>query len=107
LTRQANGDVSLLIEYRVDTPPTAPVRLSLGGGPLNMTAELTAGAPGQWRAVKIKLACFRQAGADLGTVGRPFSVATSGRLALSLRSVALATDPVGAVCLPPAAPVKP
>jgi beta-glucosidase len=107
LTRQANGDVSLLIEYRVDTPATAPVRLSLGGGALDMSAELSAGAPGEWRAVKIKLACFRQAGADLSNMGRPFSVATSGRLAMSLRSVALATDPVGAVCLPPAAPAKP
>jgi len=107
LTRQANGDVSLLIEYRVDTAPTAPVRLSLGGGSLDMSLELAAGRVGQWRAVKVKLACFRQAGADLTNVGRPFSVATSGRLALSLRSVALATDPVGAVCLPPAAAAKP
>jgi beta-glucosidase len=72
-----------------------------------MTAELAGGAPGEWRAVKIKLACFRQAGADLGDVGRPFSVATSGRFALSLRSVALATDPAGAVCLPAAAKAKP
>jgi beta-glucosidase len=107
LTRQANGDVSLLIEYRVDTPPTAPVALSLGGGRLDMTGELAAGAAGQWRAVKIKLACFRQAGADLSNVGRPFSVATSGRFALSLRSVALSTDPAGAVCLPPTAAAKP
>jgi len=107
LTRQANGDVSLLIEYRVDTPPTGPVRLSLAGGALDLRPELLAGAPGQWRAVKIKLACFRQAGADLTNVGRPFSVETAGRLSLSLRSVALATDPAGSVCLPSAAPVKP
>jgi beta-glucosidase len=72
-----------------------------------MTGELAAGAAGQWRAVKIKLACFRQAGADLSNVGRPFSVATSGRFALSLRSVALSTDPAGAVCLPPTAAAKP
>ncbi len=104
LTRQANGDVSLLIDYRVDTPPTAPVVLSLGGGRLDMSAQLAGSAVGDWREVKIKLACFRQAGADLSEVGRPFSVATSGRLVLSLRSVALATDPAGAVCLPPAAP---
>ena len=104
LTRQANGDVALLIEYRMDQPPSAPVSLGVGvgAGGLDLTETLTSARAGEWRQVKVKLACFRDAGADLSQVGEPFVLATGGRLSVSLRAVRLSTDPSGAVCLPKA-----
>ncbi len=105
LTRQANGDVALLIEYRVDGAPTAPVRLGVACGPtcaagLDLTPTLAQSPLGEWRSVKVKLACFRDAGADLSNVGEPFVLATRGGLSVSLRAVKLSSDPAGAVCLP-------
>ncbi|QUD88273.1 glycoside hydrolase family 3 protein [Phenylobacterium montanum] len=102
LTRQANGDVSLLLEYRIDRAPTAAVSLRIGQGGLDLTQALAAGRPGEWRQVKVKLACFREAGADLSSVTEPFALATHGGFGVSLRAVKLSTDPTGAVCLPKA-----
>ena len=102
LTRQANGDVALEVDYRVDRAPTTPVSLGVGRGGLDLTPTLAAGAAGEWRSVKVKLACFRDAGADLSSVTEPFVLATHGGFGVSLRAVRLSTDPSGAVCLPKA-----
>ncbi len=102
-----NGDATLSIVYRVDERPSAPVRLELGcgsgcGSAVDLTATLDGAAIGEWRTLKVKLACLRDAGADVARVIEPFALSTAGRLRLSLSSVQLASDPAGAVC-PPAA----
>ena len=101
-----NGDAALSIAYRVDERPTASVRLALGCGPacgsaLDLTPTLAAATPGEWRTLKIKLACLRDAGADVSKVTEPFALSTAGRLRLSLSSVQLSSDPAGAVCPSP------
>jgi len=103
LARQANGDLVLLIEYRVDRQATAAVRLAQTCGPgcagsLDVGPILNASVAGQWRTLKVKLACFRDAGADLAKLDAPFVMTTAGRLSLSLRTVRLSSDPQGAVC---------
>ena len=107
LSRQANGDVSLLIEYRVDQKPTAAVHLGEAcgagcGAALDVAPLLSGTATGEWRSLKIKLACFGAAGADLSKITEPFVLSTAGQLGLSLRAARLSADPAGAVC-PPAA----
>jgi beta-glucosidase len=106
LTRQTNGDLVLLIDYRVDAAPTAPVQLAMqcspacAGAELDASAVLKASPPGEWRQLRVRLACFRDAGVDMAHVTSPFTLRTDGRLGLSLLGAQLSTDPAGAVCLP-------
>ena len=106
LRRQTNGDMALLIRYRISTPPTAAVRLSVGCGPacegaLDVTSLLTvrpAGAQDEWRTSKIKLSCFQSAGADMSKVSSPFSLATDGALSLTISDLRLVPNEGDAVC---------
>lgn len=106
LTRQTNGDLSLQIDYRVDTPPATPVLLAMQcapscpGAALDASAVMQAGPPGEWRQLKVKLSCFRDAGVDMSSIKTPFMLRSSGHFGLSLLGVQLSTDPAGAVCLP-------
>jgi len=109
LGRQTNGDLALQIDYRVDVPPVGPVQLAMQcapsceGSALDAGEVLRASPPGEWRTLKVKLSCFRDAGADMSHVIAPFSMRSTGRFAVSIVGVQLSTDPAGAVCLPRAA----
>jgi len=98
LSRQANGDVTLLMTYRVDERPSAPVRLGVGATALPFEAVLNAAPVGAWRTVKVKLACFRRGGEDLTAVTSPVSIATGGKLALSIGELRLAPNQNDGIC---------
>ena len=111
LRRQANGDVSLDIRYRLDEKPAAPVQLAMGCEPgcdgaaaLQLDDELAQATIGEWRTLKVKLTCFQDAGVDMAKVSRPFELRTRGRLGITLLSAQLTSDPSGAVCPPRANP---
>jgi beta-glucosidase len=95
---ETNADMSLLVQYRVDEPASARVRLAFGGAGVDVTPALAAAPPGEWRELKVRLACFRDAGANIGAVAEPFRLSTAGRLTISLQSIRLTTDPAGAIC---------
>jgi beta-glucosidase len=99
----SNGEASLLLGYRLDERPSALTQLAIGcgpgcGGAVDLTSTLNQATPGEWRSVKVKLSCFRDAGADVSKVTEPFVLNTSGRLRLSLMTVQLSSDPDGAIC---------
>jgi beta-glucosidase len=107
LKRQANGDLSLFIEYRVDTKPTAPVKLSMlcgegCGANLDVTEQLNAAKPREMHTLKVKLTNFREHGADMGKITQPFVLTTNGKLAVTIKTLRLVSDPVGTVTLQPA-----
>jgi len=58
-----------------------------GGVPI--TREVAATAPGQWGHLKMPLACFARAGADMSHVTTPFALETSGKLALTIANIHL------------------
>lgn len=92
LTREANGDVALVIDLKVDTAPTAPVLI----GGRDVTARLTALArSGQWDQVAVPLRCF--ANVALDRVTQPLTITTTGRLDLTISSVHFASPPEGVV----------
>lgn len=101
LSRQANGDLALELELRVDAPPSADVSLLMGCGaqcaggfPLRaMLAE--AAKTGKWTRITVPLRCFEKAGVDMTRVDTPLSIATSGTLDLVL-SAARIVSPSGA-----------
>jgi beta-glucosidase len=104
----SNGEAALVLDYRLDEKPSAATHLAIGcgpscGGALDLTSTLNQATPGEWRSVKVKLSCFRDAGADVSKVTEPFVLNTAGRLRLSLTTVQLSSDPAGAIC-PPRSP---
>ena len=88
LSREANGDVALVAELRVDVAPTAPVTLN----GVDVTARLRALA-GRWGQVAVPLRCL----ADRARVARPFAMTTAGSLDLTVSAVRFASPAEGLV----------
>jgi beta-glucosidase len=94
LQREANGQLSLALDYKLNSPVTANVELRIDCGTgcrgvVPIAHQLAATPAGQWGHLKVPLACFSQAGADLGRVTTPFAIQTSGRWSLSIANIRL------------------
>ena len=89
LTREANGELSLFVEYRVDAAPTGEVRLGMNDASVPITGFLRAATPGQWTTLSVPLQCFAKAGADFRQVVRPFTLSTAGRLRVAVSDIRL------------------
>ena len=110
LSRQTTGDMALMLRYRVDAPPDAPVKLSMACGArcvgvVDVTSLLasTTDDPandGGWRVRKIKLSCFRNAGADMTRITSPFTLSTHGRLSLEFSELRLIANNEGDATCP-------
>ncbi|HEY0342239.1 MAG TPA: putative glycoside hydrolase, partial [Steroidobacteraceae bacterium] len=94
LQRETNGQLSLAFDYKANSLLTANVTLRLdcgtgcqGGVPI--THELAGTAPGQWGHLKMPLACFTRAGADMSHITTPFALETSEKLALTVANIRL------------------
>ncbi|MGQ3049888.1 MAG: glycoside hydrolase family 3 protein [Niveispirillum sp.] len=97
---------ALLLDYRVDQAPAGPVRIAIGqGAALDLTPTLAASPVGQWRSVKLRLSCFKQAGAQLKAVETPFTLASGAPAGLSIATVRIVSDVSDAIC--PAAIMRP
>lgn len=92
LTREANGDIALVVDLKVDAAPTAPVLL----GGHDVTARLGALAKDrQWGEIAVPLRCF--AGVPLDHVTQPLALTTAGQLDLTISGARLAPSPEGVV----------
>lgn len=106
LTRQANGEMAVVVRYRVEAAAASPVFLSVSCGPQCGSAidvsKLFAPSPGgEWRMARIKLSCFRSAGADLSRTASPFTLTTAGRFSVTLTELRLAPNEGDADCPSP------
>lgn len=90
LSRDFTGQLSLVVDYRVDRSPTAPVTLTMGSGTARGTAVPITGllrsGGGQWRTMTIPLGCFGN-GVDPAKLSVPLLVETAGQLALAISDV--------------------
>ncbi|MES1158391.1 MAG: exo 1,3/1,4-beta-D-glucan glucohydrolase [Terricaulis silvestris] len=106
ISRQTNGDMSLLIELRVSAAPTGPVSLTASDthnrGGVDLTQALTAAQGHGWTTIPIRLSCFSARGVDMSQVTTPFELSTSGALGVAVSAVHLAAS-VGPPSCPPAA----
>lgn len=104
LRREANAELSLAFDVKVETAPTAPVHLSVdsapgqypteGDGSFDVT-ELLPAAGGDWKTVRIALNCFGFAGANLQEVHAAWKISTNGDLALRFAEVKLVSKADG------------
>ncbi|NBB52490.1 1,4-beta-D-glucan glucohydrolase [Rhizobium sp. CRIBSB] len=98
LTRQSNGEMAIAFRYRIDARPTGPVQLTLGQGAVDVTSIFQAAPVGEWRTLKVRLSCLRDAGAVIAAVDQPWGLRSTGRLSLAVEDVRLASNEGDAVC---------
>jgi beta-glucosidase len=99
LTREANGQLSLVVAYRVVTKPAGAVTLAMTGGktasvPVNGLLDADAG---EWGIFSVPLSCFAQGGVDMTRVTVPFALSSSAALGIDLSSIRIASAPPGPV----------
>jgi hypothetical protein len=54
----------------------------------------------QWQMLKVRLADFQKAGANMFAITEPLVLTSEGRMAITLKTVRLGTDPAGVSVLP-------
>jgi beta-glucosidase len=95
IAREATGELSLLVDYRVDSPPTGPVELGMASAAgtrfMPIAGALRATPAGKWQTLVLPLRCYARAGVEMGRVTSPFVLRTSGRLGLSVSGVRVAS----------------
>jgi beta-glucosidase len=94
LSRETNGQLSLLIDYRVDQKPGGAVTVAVDQAKVPVTGALAAAPAGQWQTLAIPLGCFARAGADMSKVTHPFALATGGPLQVAISDIRVASVPV-------------
>ncbi len=99
LTRESNGELSLVVDLRVDRPAKTAVRLGMVSKDghavtVPITAKLAAAKPGTWQQVIVPLQCFARQGVDMAHVTAPFVIAAEGPLSLALSDVKIDSAPV-------------
>ena len=99
ISREATGELSLVVEYRVDEAPDQPVSLWMAcgdhcGGTVPIAGLLRATPLREWRTLTIPLRCFVRAGLDPKQVRTPFAISTTGRLSLAVSDVRIASAAV-------------
>ena len=105
LSRQTNAQLALGFDYRVEEAPTAAVTLGMGcgascTGTVPLTRTLRSAARGSWQHLDVPLACFAHQGVNMSRVWTPFSLATSGKLALGIADIRLESGAAGTLPCP-------
>jgi beta-glucosidase len=99
ISREATGELSLLVDYRVDAPPAGAATLSMTcgagcGGTVPIAGLLRAAPAGQWQTMVVPLRCFVRAGLEPKQVASPVVFTTAGRLTLSISDIRIASAAV-------------
>ncbi|WOF41977.1 exo 1,3/1,4-beta-D-glucan glucohydrolase [Sphingopyxis indica] len=95
---ETNAEMMLQMTYRVDTPATGRVNLSMGGGTVDAT-DLFQRSAG-WRTVRIPLKCFADKGADMTGLYPLWTLSATDSLTVSFADIGLATQAPGGICPP-------
>jgi beta-glucosidase len=96
LSREANGDVMLLVRLRrdADAPKDLKIGMSCGagcGGSLPFAETLADLPKAKWQTIGFPLKCFVKAGVDVSKVNETLSIESEGALDLSVSQVKLGT----------------
>lgn len=102
--QQANGDMAIGIQYRLDKTPSGSVKFILedyqgGRGELDVTSILTESKIGEWSQVDIKLNCWSAVGADLRELKTVFGIETDDALSISISDLRLVSNKGLAICV--------
>ena len=98
LSRQRNGDMALAFSVRLDAALAGPVELGFGQDRIDIAPLLVHGRVGEWRSIKVRLACFDAAQSSAGEVETPFILAAKTPLSISLADIGLTSRHTEAGC---------
>ena len=96
VSREANGAMMLSLTIRVNTAPSAGVRLGVGSASMPVTARLKSLPPGSYATLAVPLTCF--SAQDLKQTRTIAHLETSGSLDLSVSEVRLTETKGNAAC---------
>ncbi|MEO8018591.1 MAG: exo 1,3/1,4-beta-D-glucan glucohydrolase [Pseudomonadota bacterium] len=96
LSREANGDVMLLVRLRRDADAPKDLTLGMGcgagcSGSLAFAGTLAGVPAAKWQTVGVPLKCFAKSGVDVSKVNQTLSLESGSKLDLSLSQVKLGT----------------
>lgn len=97
-SREANGDVSLVLDLRVNRPPTQAVEVGMRceeprcSGAVRIDPALNQLPAGQWERLAIPLKCLARTGADMSRITTGISLRTAGTMDVAISRVALGTE---------------
>jgi len=96
LSREANGDVMLLVRLKRDGNVPNDLKLGVGcgagcAGSVQLAQTLGAVSAGKFQTVGIPLKCFAKNGADVSKVNEALVLETEGKLDLAISQVKLGT----------------
>jgi beta-glucosidase len=87
LSRETTGQLSLVVDYRVDSPPTAPVTIAMATKPVPIGGVLRSAPVGQWQTLTVPLGCFAKGGDEMKALTTPLAITTAGQLKLTISDV--------------------
>jgi beta-glucosidase len=91
ISREATGELILMFDVRVDSPPAGEVRIGMNGALVPMTGALRVARPGEWQRLMVPLRCLARAGATMNAVARPLVIQAAGPLRLAVSDVRVAS----------------
>ena len=94
ISREANAELSLQVEYRVQSGPTGDVHVGMDAASVPVTQALRSAPKNQWQTLTVPLRCFARAGTEMGKVATPLILKTSVRLTIAVSDVRLASAQV-------------
>ncbi len=98
VTRESNGQLSLIVDYRVNAAPSGPVTLGMADTGRTVTVPLNGAlTKGEWTSVAVPLRCFADQGLSMNAIVKPVTIATAGSLAMDVSSIRIASAPPGPV----------
>ena len=100
LRRESNGDLSLVIGYRLvsGVPDSLSVSQADADGKRATIAAGKAIASGEWKQLSIPLRCFAAQGIDMGRVATPMILTATGPLTLDVSDIEVASVPGAVTC---------
>ncbi|NID14661.1 glycoside hydrolase family 3 protein [Luteibacter yeojuensis] len=95
--RETNGDVLLVVTTRIDAVPSgdsATIGVGCGtgcSGQVSIGSQLSTLPRGEWMRLGVPLKCFRDAGASMGKIDRPFEWSGRPGTRIAIADVSLGT----------------
>ncbi|SEL75769.1 exo-1,4-beta-glucosidase [Sphingomonas palmae] len=99
LSRESNGQLSLILDYRVTRAPTGTVTLGMAGG-RSATVPITGvlrNAGSDWTELAVPLRCFADQGVDMARITRSAVIAATGAAGIDVSGIRVASAPPGPV----------
>jgi beta-glucosidase len=93
---EVTGQLGLVMDYRVDKAPAAPVTLSMRcgegcKGEVSLNRHLARTPIGEWATFAVPLSCFAERGVDPKRLTAPFVLGSAGAFSISISDVRIAS----------------